>query len=345
MADSTNDFDLVEGELLDDDEMEALLGNPEEWYERFEGRYFGFYYGIVQAEVDPEKWGRIKVECNEIWGAGNISPWCEPIMSGSDSKTGEVWIPDEGAVVLIAFIEGDPDQPIWLWGPWFDSEEGLPNHAQGTTDASDSGIKGLGAGFIPSSQADPEYPYWKGLRTGKGHMIEYDDTPNKERVQVYHKSGSHLEFQEDGDIYLGATNNVKLGAIGGEIRFVSNDNTGIIGTEIGMDSIKGWLGQKTKATDPVVCGNILITYLTALHGILTTAYAANKALWEVMKNNSTWQSNYPDIVSACAVAQAAMDTAITGINAFPAVYFTAGLPTSFLSDVFKVAKLIGNQEA
>ena len=38
------------------------------------------------------------------------------------------------------------------------------------------------------------------MTTRSGHILEFDDTPGSERVQVYHKSGSYLEILPDGTI-------------------------------------------------------------------------------------------------------------------------------------------------
>ena len=44
------------------------------------------------------------------------------------------------------------------------------------------------------------YPNNKVKRTTSGHVIEVDDTPGGERLHVYHKSGTLVEIQPNGDI-------------------------------------------------------------------------------------------------------------------------------------------------
>lgn len=51
-----------------------------------------------------------------------------------------------------------------------------------------------------------EYPYVKVLETESGHVIETDDTPNNERIRVFHKSGSYCEFKSNGDIVVHTEN-------------------------------------------------------------------------------------------------------------------------------------------
>ena len=45
----------------------------------------------------------------------------------------------------------------------------------------------------------PVYPNNKVKRTPSGHVIEIDDTPGGERLQVFHKSGTLVEIQPNGD--------------------------------------------------------------------------------------------------------------------------------------------------
>jgi hypothetical protein len=52
----------------------------------------------------------------------------------------------------------------------------------------------------PASKYKAKYPYNNTITTRSGHLVELDDTPGSERVQVYHKSGSYLEILPDGTI-------------------------------------------------------------------------------------------------------------------------------------------------
>lgn len=52
----------------------------------------------------------------------------------------------------------------------------------------------------PTSPYAASYPNNKVYMSESGHVIEIDDTPNGERIHVWHKSGSYIEFQPDGTI-------------------------------------------------------------------------------------------------------------------------------------------------
>lgn len=62
-------------------------------------------------------------------------------------------------------------------------------------------IKGENGSIIePDSKYKAKYPYNNTITTRAGHLLEFDDTPGAERVQIYHKSGSYIEILPDGTI-------------------------------------------------------------------------------------------------------------------------------------------------
>lgn len=49
-----------------------------------------------------------------------------------------------------------------------------------------------------ASKFEPEYPQNRVYQTESGHIREYDDTKDKERIHEYHKAGSFYEISPDG---------------------------------------------------------------------------------------------------------------------------------------------------
>lgn len=86
--------------------------------------------------------------------------------------------------------------------------------------------KEAGSGLIsePVTQYNTKYPYNKVLASESGHIIEIDDTPGHERVQIYHKSGSFVEFYPDGQV-VSKSKGDRTAVIN------SNDNTIILSNE------------------------------------------------------------------------------------------------------------------
>jgi hypothetical protein len=52
----------------------------------------------------------------------------------------------------------------------------------------------------PAIAYKAQYPYNKVLQTESGHIIEMDDTPGAERLQVYHRSGTFIEIDPNGSV-------------------------------------------------------------------------------------------------------------------------------------------------
>ena len=53
----------------------------------------------------------------------------------------------------------------------------------------------------------PQYPFNHMIESESGHILEMDDTPNAERLHLYHRSGSRIEFLRDGDMTMKVANN------------------------------------------------------------------------------------------------------------------------------------------
>lgn len=80
-------------------------------------------------------------------------------------------------------------------------ENGNPKYGQITNDMTMSCGTGEDGSQFPISRGNSSYPYNKTMTTNSGHVIEIDDTPNNERINIYHKSGSYLAYQPNGDVF------------------------------------------------------------------------------------------------------------------------------------------------
>ena len=69
------------------------------------------------------------------------------------------------------------------------------------------GTAGGGSWNEPQSPFAPQYPLNHVFQSESGHVREYDDTPNAERVHIYHRKGSFIEFHPNGDVVYKDTNN------------------------------------------------------------------------------------------------------------------------------------------
>lgn len=82
----------------------------------------------------------------------------------------------------------------------------------------------------PQNPANPGYPYNNVNETESGHVIELDDTPGSERVHIFHRNGSFVEFHPDGKVvYKTVGDNHEITMQNRFITVKGNDDMGITG--------------------------------------------------------------------------------------------------------------------
>jgi hypothetical protein len=75
------------------------------------------------------------------------------------------------------------------------------NPGKSTTGASGFPVAGdTGTFGAPESPYAPQYPFNNVKKTASGHMVELDDTSGAERVHIFHRSGSRIEFSAKGGV-------------------------------------------------------------------------------------------------------------------------------------------------
>lgn len=111
----------------------------------------------------------------------------------------------------------------------------------------------------PDASYEAKYPFNKATETESGHLIEYDDTPNAERINIYHRTGSYVELLKDGSVIYKAiknTNRLTNGALTESVSGSSNTNiSGVAQTQVGGNYIMN-IGANGNIT---VAGNVNIT--------------------------------------------------------------------------------------
>jgi hypothetical protein len=103
---------------------------------------------------------------------------------------------------------------LWSAATWGDPKDGVnevPLLAREVKDETTQPPKGTDSATtapIPSPLTiiEPQspyaalYPYNKVFKsTKRGHVVELDDTPGKERIQIWHKGGTYIEIDADGN--------------------------------------------------------------------------------------------------------------------------------------------------
>ena len=194
---------------------------------------FVWFFGDVVDRNDPKELGRVRVRPYGVYGNVPVSdlPWALCIQSITSSATEGVGISptgmEVGSVVFGFFVDGkDSQQPV-IVGTYAGNND-IHKLVLGT----DTGIANSKRKNVVIHEPEPsyaaKYPHNKVTVSESGHVIEIDDTPDAERLHVFHKSGSYHEIQPSGimiaksiddhfvlsqkDMYLGAGNNVHVNA-------------------------------------------------------------------------------------------------------------------------------------
>jgi Type VI secretion system/phage-baseplate injector OB domain len=88
--------------------QEGRVAIDSDWDEAATAKYFGLYRGVVVDAVDPQMLHRLRVEVPAVLGS---SPeWALPSIPPGAAAA----LPSVGAVVWVAYEEGDVDRPVWL---------------------------------------------------------------------------------------------------------------------------------------------------------------------------------------------------------------------------------------
>ena len=127
----------------------------------------------------------------------------------------------------------------------------------------------------PPSAYAAVYPYNHVYESESGHLIEMDDTPGKERLHWYHRSGTFTEFHPKG-IRVDKTNAHRYNMVSGnqetiiggqEIKSISSDSTTKIGGKLTLNSGKE-IRMISDTGNVIIDSATLNTYVGGKHVIL-----------------------------------------------------------------------------
>lgn len=178
---------------------------------------FWWFMGVVENRDDPKKMGRVQVRIHNIHSEKKSIlptdeiPWAVPLMPITSASSGQVGTSPTGIAVGSAvfgfFMDGRSAQNPVIVGTF----PGIPgNDIQKHDVASEAReinkvTKSL-VGPEPTSAYAARYPYNKVTKTESGHVVEIDDTPGKERLHVFHKSGTYVEIDQVGRMVIKGVN-------------------------------------------------------------------------------------------------------------------------------------------
>lgn len=225
----------------------------------------GFYRGVVEDNIDPDKKGRVRAR---IWGIHTKTkvksdfdgipteelPWvepCLPIMEGGVGGFGMFGVPVQGSHIMIFFENGNINQSRYFASlPGYPTEKPIkeegfndPNGvypqktdepdwhrlARGVRNRTLVATKNKEVDIIePTSPAQPEYPHNFVINTHGGITIELDSTPGAERLHFYHPSNSYIEIDVDGTMVVRSTRDKYEIVLGFKKKHVRGDEESLI---------------------------------------------------------------------------------------------------------------------
>jgi len=170
----------------------------------------GWFIGIVDDVNDPKKLGRVKVRILDDYDQSVDSediPWA--IVLGP--TTGAAFLGVGHAVVgmmpgsrVIGFyLDGDKKtKPLVMGTLPFILKGNELDHSTSSIARGSGPIKKDYLESEPKTQYAAKYPFNKTITTVGGHIIELDDTPEAERIHIFHRSGTYIEMNQDGSLVI-----------------------------------------------------------------------------------------------------------------------------------------------
>ena len=180
--------------------------------DQFVGGQFDWFIGVVEDTNDPKKLNRVKVRCfgyhtddkaevkvEDLPFATVMMPSTSPSVEGIGQNHQLL----SGSWVVGFFRDGPSAQDPIILGSIMSFTEtardtslgfsGTYGNKEGTSDVPTE---------VDSANANQV------TKTVGGHLIELDNTPGEERINVKHKSGTTLLIDKDGGVHVNAINDI-----------------------------------------------------------------------------------------------------------------------------------------
>ena len=77
-------------------------------------RYYGVFLGTVLSVDDPEKLGRVRIECDQFEDASDDAIWAAVVRPAAGEKTSVFFTPKKGDQVVLGYLAGDVGEPVIL---------------------------------------------------------------------------------------------------------------------------------------------------------------------------------------------------------------------------------------
>jgi hypothetical protein len=173
---------------------------------------FRWFLGIVEDINDPLQLGRAKVRVvleHDVDVDTADLDWAHVLMPNTSACVDGVGDSPNltvGSRVVGFYMDGEEKQNPMILGSFptipgnNTSRHSLSRLARGENTITRDLI-----GPEPESPYAAEYPYNRTITTKAGHVIELDDTPENQRINIQHASGAYIEINNDGRVVIKST--------------------------------------------------------------------------------------------------------------------------------------------
>ena len=275
----------------------------------FIGGSFTWFTGVVEDRFDPEELNRVRVRCFGFHSENKSDidtedlPWATVMGPTSSANISGIGTTTHGLVngswVVGFFRDGPSAQDPIIMGTVGSTYAEQPSTDTGFADPSgtypklqgtestyvDTNLLARGTNTItreldtvskePATKYAAVYPNNKVTQTTSGHIIEIDDTPGAERINVRHMSGTFVEIHPNGDVVQSNGNKYQI--------TTGEDNvhiTGVCNLTVDSDinltakaNVTANISGTTNITCPTtnITGNVNITGDLGISGTSTAA--------------------------------------------------------------------------
>jgi uncharacterized protein (TIGR02594 family) len=175
---------------------------------------FVWFIGVVEDVDDPLQLGRARVRINNVHSSSRTIlptdklPWATPVQSIASAAVLEKGLSPTGlltgSTVVGFFADGQSAQHPLIFGTFAGNQSFPDNDSKHDVNKLARGVSKLpktpdGDISEPSNPFAAKYPYNLVYESQAGHIVEIDDTPGKERIHIYHKTGTWVEMHPNGD--------------------------------------------------------------------------------------------------------------------------------------------------
>ena len=190
-----------------------------------------FYRGIVENNIDPQKFGRVQVRVFGIHDEGSsvsvsALPWAE-VAGGTDfglvNGVGITSVLRIGTMVWVFFNNDDYNFPVVM------------GTIKGASDV--------------NAAATGSYSNTATLQTASGHLIELSDAPGAEQIKITHKTGTYILIDNTGSITINGIKDNAFNLVGNSLEKISGNFE---------ENITGTTTSKTGGTSKITASAIYL---------------------------------------------------------------------------------------